>query len=91
MSIDSYLDDDDACAKLRRLIDEKCDQHGCDQDWTVKYRIKKTYSSCGEELTKETFEHWRKFCKRHSTRGDCGREDSDRNYEEIERRVVHGS
>ena len=64
-----------------------CDQEGCSEKATIVYRLKKRFccggGNCGQEI--EQFrENIRMFCARHSTRGDCGLEDSDSNYEVIE-------
>ena len=67
-----------------------CDQEGCFNDATVIYKLKKRFcSSCGEsreagyKLIQESIEI-RKFCAKHSKRGDCGLDDADRNYELLE-------
>lgn len=65
-----------------------CDQEGCAEKGTVKLRLKKQYCSgpgcCGQERQYQANDYFRLFCKRHSTRGDCGIEDADDNYEVIE-------
>lgn len=63
-----------------------CDQEGCAQPATVTYRVKEEFSrdnphewhKCIEEIC------IRKFCDRHSKRGDCGFDDADANYELME-------
>ena len=68
-------------------VDELCDQEGCDIQATTFYRLKKRFcvggGNCGQEI--ETFgkDYRRQFCDIHKTRGDCGLEDADGNYEEI--------
>ena len=73
---------------LRALDDAKgyfagdgvtCDQEGCSAQATVRYLKKLNYSRDGvsSEPTRPTYRH---FCSRHSTRGDCGMDDADRNY-----------
>ena len=64
--------------------DGTCDQEGCAEKATVFYRLKQSF--CNEaykhepiNLSEETVV--RQFCERHSTRGDCGFEDADSNYE----------
>lgn len=61
-----------------------CDQEGCADKATVFYRLKKRFcvggGNCGQEI-KMYGEEYRQFCERHSTRGDCGLEDADENYE----------
>jgi len=61
-----------------------CDQEGCAELATVWYRLKNQFcrEGHGTEPHRETY---RQFCERHSTRGDCGLEDADRNYEKIAR------
>jgi hypothetical protein len=63
--------------------DDLCDQEGCSEQATVTYRVKKRFSrdnpfEWNEELKELTV---RKFCARHSKRGDCGFDDADANYE----------
>jgi len=70
-------------------IEGKCDQEGCSNPAEVFYSKKRSgCSRCGEfkeagftrlDGTKEKV--IRKFCKKHSTRGDCGLDDADKNYE----------
>ena len=65
-----------------------CDQEGCKENATVKLRLKKEYCSgpgcCGQERRYQSGDDYRMFCERHSTRGDCGIEDADANYEIME-------
>lgn len=65
--------------------EQKCDQPSCCNDATKFYKLRETYSAHGERLdpTDSSLRYFRKFCDQHKTRGDCGREDSDLNYEEI--------
>lgn len=63
--------------------DEKtCHQPGCSEPATVVYSIKQRFSREGYEENPENRygDARRAFCARHSTRGDCGLEDADRNY-----------
>lgn len=82
-------------AVWRRAIDDAlgffggegdiCDQEGCYEKATVTYRLKQTYcDACGKPEPYYKGDDIRKFCARHSIRGDCGIEDADRNYELIE-------
>ena len=63
-----------------------CDQEGCAEPATVTLKKKQDICrSCGNasphtEYT-DRVTKIRKFCARHSTRGDCGLDDADRNYE----------
>jgi hypothetical protein len=57
-----------------------CDQEGCAEQATVTYRMGSEFCRHGHE-TKCDGIVIRKFCERHKTRGDCGLEDADRNYE----------
>lgn len=64
-----------------------CDQEGCHQPATVTYKLKKEYCPSGHAT--DPYEHdprplVRKFCQRHSQRGDAGLDDADDNYEAIE-------
>lgn len=58
---------------------KSCDQEGCAQAATVRYRLEKLYCLEGHpsEPSEPTYRH---FCDVHKTRGDCGFEDADRNY-----------
>src|SRR5688572_7515814 len=59
-----------------------CDQEGCALFATVRYRLKATYCRAGHKS--ETLgNEYRHFCDRHKTRGDCGLDDADSNYEEV--------
>jgi hypothetical protein len=67
--------------------DNICDQEGCHEQATVTYKLKKEFCRAGHETN--PYEHdtrplVRKFCIRHSKRGDCALEDADRNYEILE-------
>jgi hypothetical protein len=62
-----------------------CDQEGCSEPWVNVYELKKEYCShCGHgsDAKSELFPTplVRKFCERHSQRGDCALEDSQSNY-----------
>lgn len=63
--------------------DDLCDQEGCAEPWVNVYKIKKQYCAhCGHD--EEPFGDdplVRKFCVRHSQRGNCSREDNQENYE----------
>jgi len=64
-----------------------CDQEGCAATATNILKLKAEY--CRDGHKSNPYEHdprplVRKFCDRHSTRGDCGLEDSDANYELLE-------
>jgi hypothetical protein len=63
--------------------DDFCDQEGCSETATVTLKKKKDYCHDGHP---SQF-HWtsiRKFCAKHSKRGDCGRDDADANYEVVD-------
>jgi len=65
-------------------VDElMCAQPGCSNDAVVTYRLKEEYSKSGEGPLPKVFEHRRAFCPTHQTRGDCGLEDADTNYEMV--------
>jgi hypothetical protein len=58
-----------------------CDQEGCCDKATVTYKLKKHYCNEGHESEIDFGTQIRRFCARHSKRGDCGLDDADRNYE----------
>lgn len=60
-----------------------CDQEGCANAATVTYQLKKMYCREGHP-TDPHMPTIRRFCMRHRTRGDCGLEDGDSNYDMIE-------
>jgi hypothetical protein len=63
-----------------------CDQPGCSERAVSKYRVKEMFSDRGEKLDmseKDYADYYRQFCRRHLKRGDCSREDCDKNYEVI--------
>lgn len=63
-----------------------CDQEGCGEPATVFYRMKKEFCRSGHESDPYEFNKEplvRKFCEKHSHRGDCGLDDADVNYEPI--------
>jgi hypothetical protein len=64
--------------------DELCDQEGCAEKATVTYRKKQDYCSQGHPHEIKHSTKVRRFCAWHSTRGDCGLDDADANYELIE-------
>lgn len=76
---DAAVDDGKAFFAGERDV---CDQEGCSAPATVWYRLKKRYTRDGDAKDARDLEY-RQFCSRHSTRGDCGLEDSDRNYEPL--------
>jgi hypothetical protein len=66
------------------ITDDLCDQEGCAEPWVNVYKIKKQYCAhCGHGEEPYTDELVRKFCVRHSQRGNCSREDSQENYETV--------
>lgn len=58
-----------------------CDQPGCSEKATTFYKLKEEYEKNGSKSEYQPGTAHRKFCARHAERGDCGREDADRNYE----------
>lgn len=61
-----------------------CDQEGCAATATVTYQLKKQYCQAGH--SSDSYSPMiRMFCDRHKTRGDCGLEDADSNYTQVER------
>ena len=68
-----------------RKDDRTCHQPGCPESSTITYRLKKEFSREGfeKDLTDNYCEIRRSFCEKHKVRGDCGLEDSDKNYEVV--------
>jgi len=69
-----------------KLDELKCFQPSCPAPGTTEVRLKQRFSAQGERLDPselQLFEHRRRFCPEHAERGDCGREDSDANYEVV--------
>jgi hypothetical protein len=77
--------------EFTRPADEHlCFQPGCRNEAVSEYELIEEFGPQGQRLhpDESMTARWsvrRKFCARHLRRGDCGREDSDRNY-----RVVSG-
>ena len=59
-----------------------CFQPGCSKRAQVEYELVREYSREGFSC-EPTFTKYRRFCNVHSRRGDCGLEDSDRNYVQV--------
>lgn len=57
-----------------------CDQEGCKEIATHRFRLKKRFRNDGSEKEMLWKEH-RCFCEKHKMRGDCGLDDADINYE----------
>ena len=57
-----------------------CDQEGCSNLRSVEYRILKRFCGDGQEHEMSR-PMYRYFCEKHKKRGNCGLDDSDRNYE----------
>jgi hypothetical protein len=72
--------------RVIEIEEKKCDQPGCHRDAIGRYQLKRLTSDHGESLheSEHTHHYFRKFCRRHLRRGDCGREDSDENYEPLD-------
>ena len=65
-----------------------CNQEGCKNPPTITYKLKSRY--CGEGHKTEPYQdELRHFCDEHKTRGDCGLEDSDINYELVENSLTN--
>ena len=60
-----------------------CDQEGCSQVATVTYRRKFQYCREGHKTDVPAMSALRYFCDEHKTRGDCGLDDADANYEPV--------
>jgi len=80
--------------RVLALEKELCDQPSCANRPTHHYFLKEEFSDLGKKLDANDLysQQWdvlgyglgsrkyRQFCGTHEIRGDCGREDSDRNY-----------
>ena len=68
-----------------KIDDIKCDQPSCINDATRIFKLKRLTASDGSflDMKDQYGEQYRQFCNVHAQRGDCSREDSDSNYEEI--------
>lgn len=81
-----YLWEDASCPIHEEVLKiEKsglCFQPSCQERATVRYYIKREYGRQGEKLDPTACKatHYREFCEKHATRGDCGLEDADDNY-----------
>jgi hypothetical protein len=65
---------------------ELCDQPGCAAIATIFYKRIKPYTRSGEELVDHGYRNeYRQFCVRHEHRGDCALDDTDSNYERIDK------
>ena len=60
-----------------------CFQPGCSKEPVTTYRPRFLYDRSGNRFENKYNEHLR-FCDEHKTRGDCGLEDADANYEVVE-------
>ncbi len=72
--------------RVVKMEETRCDQPSCEAPAVGRLRIKRTFSRRGEELVQDGVpsRYYRKFCRKHIRRGDCGREDCDANYEPID-------
>ena len=61
-----------------------CDQEGCSDLATSFYRKRKDFDRNSGAVTQDPSGDVRCFCAKHKTRGDCGLDDADDNYEAIE-------
>lgn len=82
----AFTDQDVIPEGVLDLETTNCDQPGCPNLAVSMYMLKDLYSRSGHKLDANdtTLKYYRKFCKQHLRRGDCGREDSDRNYNVVE-------
>ncbi len=87
-NLEDFYTSADAMARIRQIESQDyCDQVGCEEKSTKTYRLLKLFDKEGKETDPYAGEDKRplvrKFCDRHSKRGNCGLEDADRNYEWI--------
>lgn len=57
-----------------------CDQEGCKEPVTVRYRRVADYCNAGHKTPPSDGSLYRHFCETHKTRGDCAFDDADANY-----------
>jgi hypothetical protein len=57
-----------------------CDQEGCADPASVRYRRKASYCREGHKTEPSEVSLYRHFCETHKTRGDCALDDADANY-----------
>lgn len=85
--IDTWVKDELLCpVENVELTHDLCDQPGCDQPWTVKYRmIRRGCGDCGSVHEEEPgWENERAFCADHAKRGDQDVDDNDDMYQPID-------
>jgi hypothetical protein len=58
-----------------------CDQEGCHEPATVRYRRLASYCREGHKTDVSSVALYRHFCEAHKERGDCALDDADANYE----------
>ncbi len=80
---------ENTCPIPKKVIEREngsCDQPSCEATAVGRYLLKREFSNRGEALdpSDSTLHRYRRFCAKHAMRGDCGREDSDRNYEPMD-------
>ena len=57
-----------------------CDQEGCHEPATVRYRRLAAFCREGHQSKPSDVLLYRHFCNQHKRRGDCGLDDADTNY-----------
>lgn len=57
-----------------------CDQEGCHESATIRYRRLNDYCQDGHKSKVSEISLYRHFCEKHKTRGDCALDDADLNY-----------
>lgn len=72
--------------ELSKLDDKLCDQPGCARAPIARFALKRLTADNGDYLdpAEQYFTYYRKFCSKHTRRGDCSREDCDENYVAID-------
>ena len=61
--------------------EKKCDQPGCPEDASIRLKLKREVHEDGTPKPDRIVLMFRKFCSKHSIRGNGDIEDSDKNYE----------
>lgn len=64
-----------------------CDQEGCAEKATIVAKKKFDWCRDGHKSEKPS-NQYRLFCDKHSTRGDCGLDDADSNYDKIKMEIT---
>ncbi len=82
----TYSNDEPISDEWLKIEKETCDQVACPEKAVNWFALRRKTDRSGHFLEKETdFVYYRKFCEKHSHRGDSDREDCDENMVKITR------